>query len=159
APLQPAELLEGVARRFAARAGREGRRIATEARGGEPVECDRLRLEQALGNLVDNALRHGAGTVRLRADRNGDWLTLEAADEGPGFPGEFLPHAFERFARADQARGAAAAGLGLAIVDAIARAHDGKAEARNSERGGAVVTLPLPAAASYSSSSSSRVVN
>jgi heavy metal sensor kinase len=148
APLQPAQLLESVARRFAGRAKRDRRRIATEARGDEPVDCDRLRLEQALGNLVDNALRHGAGTVRLRVDRNGDWLTLRTADEGPGFPPEFLPHAFERFARADQARGDGAAGLGLAIVDAIARAHEGSAQAANGDSGGAVVTLTIPASAS-----------
>ena len=86
---------------------------------------DRLRLEQALGNLVDNALRHGAGPVTLGAEPENGELVLRVSDEGDGFPPEFLPHAFERFSRADEARPRGGAGLGLAIVDAVARAHGG----------------------------------
>ena len=62
------------------------------------------------------------------------------SDEGEGFAAEFLPHAFERFSRADGARARGAAGLGLAIVDAIARAHGGTAVAANTAAGGAEVT-------------------
>ena len=61
-----------------------------------------------------------------------------------GFPPEFLPHAFERFSRADQARSRGGAGLGLAIVDAIARAHGGTAQAENLAFGGVEVWLSLP---------------
>ena len=143
-PVAPAELCDSLARRFSPRAAREGRAIVTDANGADTVDGDRLRLEQALGNIIDNALRHGTGTVQIRAERNGDRLTFQTSDEGPGFPPEFLPHAFERFARADQARGDGAAGLGLAIVDAIARAHGGTAVAANGDLGGAVVTLVLP---------------
>ena len=73
-------------------------------------------------------------------------LVIEVADSGPGFPAEFLPHAFERFARPDssRARGAGGAGLGLAIVDAIAQAHGGTATAHNRPDGGALVALALP---------------
>jgi signal transduction histidine kinase len=70
---------------------------------------------------------------------------LEVSDEGGGFPSSFLPHAFERFARADEARSRGATGLGLAIVDAVARAHGGTANAGNRDEGGAVVSLLLPA--------------
>jgi two-component system OmpR family sensor kinase len=141
--LVPRELLETVAGRFAARAEAEGRALAVEADAAAPITGDALRLEQALGNLVDNAFRHGGGAVRLSAATDGDAAALSVGDEGSGFPPVFLPHAFERFARADPARGGGAAGLGLAIVEAVARAHGGSATAANASPG-AVVTLYLP---------------
>jgi signal transduction histidine kinase len=138
------DLFETVARRFGPRAEAGGRALAVAARPGETIVADRLRLEQALGNLVDNALRHGAGAVRLESERRDGEVTLRVSDEGGGFPPAFLPHAFERFARADEARGRGATGLGLAIVDAVARAHGGSAKAANRDGGGAVVSLTLP---------------
>jgi two-component system, OmpR family, sensor kinase len=140
------DLFESVARRFGPRAEASGRAFDLAARAGETIHADRLRLEQALGNLVDNALRHGAGAVRLEAERRDGDVTLRVSDEGGGFPASFLPHAFERFARADEARARGATGLGLAIVDAVARAHGGVARAANRDGGGAVVWLTLPAA-------------
>jgi signal transduction histidine kinase len=68
-------------------------------------------------------------------------------DDGPGFPPEFLPNAWERFARADVARTEDGAGLGLAIVRAIAEAHGGEAHAANTATGGADVWIVLPSAA------------
>jgi signal transduction histidine kinase len=98
-----------------------------------------------VGNLVDNALRYGAGTIRLEAERADGSVELRVSDEGGGFPPAFLPRAFERFTRADEARAAGAAGLGLALVAAIVRAHGGTASASNRQGGGAVVTIVLPA--------------
>jgi signal transduction histidine kinase len=138
AQLEARDVLDAVARRFAARAAEEGRQIETQ--GSATFDGDRDRLEQALGSLVDNALVHGSGVIRLEAAREGDSVTLRVSDEGQGFPSDFLPHAFERFSRADLARTTAGAGLGLAIVDAVARAHGGRASAS-----GAAVTLLLPA--------------
>ena len=71
---------------------------------------------------------------------------MSVADSGPGFPPGFLAVAFEPFSRADRARGRSAggAGLGLAIVRAVAEAHGGSVEARNDPAGGAVVALRLP---------------
>jgi two-component system OmpR family sensor kinase len=143
-PIEAVELLDTVARRFAARAADEGRTLEVADAGDAPLAADRARLEQALGNLVDNALRYGAGTIRLDARRHDGHVELRVGDEGPGFPPEFLPRAFERFTRADEARGRGAAGLGLAIVDAIARAHGGTAEAANKPGTGALVWLTLP---------------
>jgi two-component system OmpR family sensor kinase len=131
--LDARELLDTVARRFAARG-------AIEVGGGGSFRGDRDRLEQALGSLVDNALTHGEGTVRLEADRREDEIVVRVSDEGAGFADEFGPRAFERFSRADEARTSGGAGLGLAIVDAVARAHGGRAAAS-----GATVTLVLPA--------------
>ena len=67
-------------------------------------------------------------------------------DDGPGFPPDFLPHAWERFARADTARTEDGAGLGLAIVRTIAEAHNGQAHATNTATGGADVWITLPIA-------------
>jgi two-component system OmpR family sensor kinase len=145
-PIETHELLDGVARRFAARAETAARRVEVDTGDGGTIVGDRLRLEQALGNLVDNALRHGAGTISLEAHHRDGRVELHVTDEGAGFPWEFLPRAFDRFARADDARGSGAAGLGLAIVDVIARAHGGSAAAANGATRGAVVILTLPAA-------------
>jgi two-component system OmpR family sensor kinase len=137
------ELLRGVARRFAARAAAAGRTLELGPAEGE-MEGDRLRLEQALGNLVDNALRHGSGQVRLDAAGGNGRMVLRVSDEGDGFPPAFLAQAFERFSRADAARTRHGAGLGLAIVDAVARAHGGEAKARNRPDRGAEVTIAVP---------------
>ena len=100
-------------------------------------------MEQALANLVENGLRHGNGQIRLWARPTEGGVELHVSDGGPGFPPEFLPHAFERFRRADAARAEGGTGLGLAIVDAIAQAHSGRAVARNSPDGGADVWIEL----------------
>jgi heavy metal sensor kinase len=144
--LESQELLDDVARRFGPRADVAGRRVEVDAAEGGTIMGDRLRLEQALGNLVDNALRHGAGTISLAAAQSDGRVELRVADDGSGFPADFLPRAFDRFARADAARASGAAGLGLAIVDVIARAHGGSAAAANGATRGAVVILTLPAA-------------
>ena len=127
-PLALREQLERVARRFADRAAERGRGISVDA-GDEPsVYADELRLRQALGNLVDNALRYGRGEIVLRARRAGPGLALEVADEGEGFAAGFAERAFERFARDELTRTREGAGLGLSIVRAIAEAHGGRAE-------------------------------
>ena len=138
------ELLETIAGRFAARARADGRSLEVAAPPNGTLTGDRLRLEQALGNLVDNSLRYGAGSVRLEARHENGSVALSVSDEGPGFPPDFLPRAFERFSRADDARLRGSAGLGLAIVDAIARAHGGSASASNTADGGAQVKLTIP---------------
>ena len=142
AALDARELLETVSQRFAVPAGR---RLEVDAPAGLMLQGDEMRLEQALGNLVDNALRHGGGRVRLGAVRTDGTVELHVADEGDGFPPEMLPRAFERFTRADQARSRGGAGLGLSIVDAIARAHGGEAHAANREHG-ADVWVAVPTA-------------
>jgi heavy metal sensor kinase len=149
-PLRPealdgSALLESVARRFEWRAQEAGRPlIAAEAPGLELVG-DRIRLEQALGNLVENALRYGAGEVRLSASAADGIVELHVTDDGAGFPPEFLERAFERFTRPDVARARGGAGLGLSIVRVIAEAHGGAARAANRDGGGADVWVALPA--------------
>jgi signal transduction histidine kinase len=112
--------------------------------GGAVVRADPVRVEQALTNLLDNALRYGRGTISLTARTTDGQVEMHVTDEGPGFPPGFLALAFERFSRADPARGRDGTGLGLAIVDAIANAHGGHAHAANRAAGGADVWLSLP---------------
>ena len=148
-PVRPAEidahaLLAGVAHRFAARARSEERTLRAEPANGLTLTADRARLEQALANMVDNALRHGAGDVVLSAAQDDGHVVLHVRDRGPGFPDDFLPNAFERFSRADEARSRGGTGLGLAITSAVAKAHGGEAHASNRRDGGADVWLEIP---------------
>ena len=141
--VRPAELLDRVRRRFEPRAREHGVELAAAHAPDDVLIADEPRLEQALGNLVDNALRHGAGRVELSAQVGDDVIELHVRDAGPGFPEPFLPTAFDRFTRADSARGRGGAGLGLSIVAAIAEAHGGRAVAHNRPEGGADVWLEL----------------
>ncbi len=143
--LDAADLLTSVASRFEWRAQAVSRPIVTSEPDGLRLQGDKLRIEQALGNLVDNALRYGEGAVRVSARPAGAMVELHVADEGAGFPPEFLGRAFERFSRHDHGRARGGAGLGLAIVRAIAEAHGGSAHAGRGETG-ADVWLRVPAA-------------
>jgi signal transduction histidine kinase len=143
-PVDLHELARSTADRFGERASRERRRVAVEIPAGIEVAADRLRLEQALRNLVDNALGHGDGTVTISARRAGEVVELHVRDEGRGFSPEVAARAFERFSRGDDARGRGGSGLGLAIVDAVARAHGGSAGIAPNG-GGADVWISLPA--------------
>jgi two-component system, OmpR family, sensor kinase len=141
-----AELLERARARHAHRAVESGRaiRLQPPANGDVRLVADRGRVEQALANLVENALRHGRGEVVLSAEQLDSAIELHVRDSGPGFPQPFLPSAFERFTRADAGRTGGGAGLGLAIVAAIASAHGGEAAARNRPEGGADAWIRLP---------------
>ena len=138
------DVLRAVAERFAAPSAGTGRPVRVEGSEGLNLNADGTRLEQALTNLVSNALRHGDGPVVLRAAQRNGTVELHVLDEGRGFEPDFLPRAFERFSRADRARSGAGAGLGLSIVQVIAEAHGGEAHAANRRGGGADVWMSLP---------------
>ena len=114
-----------------------------------PVIGDEDRLRQAIDNLVNNALTHTPpGTpVELRLSHDSDVATFTVTDSGPGLDEDALEHAFHRFWRRDQSRSrrSGGAGLGLAIVASIARAHNGSVDAENVAGGGARFTLRIPA--------------
>jgi two-component system, OmpR family, sensor kinase len=141
--LAAADLLGSIGERYRGRAAVAGRQLTVEVDDGLHLSADRLRLEQALGNLVENALRHGRGPIEVAIEQRNEHVELHVRDEGPGFDPEFLPQAFEPFSRADPARSSEGTGLGLAIVEVIARAHGGSVHAANVE-GGADVWLVLP---------------
>ncbi|MCW2863929.1 MAG: integral rane sensor signal transduction histidine kinase [Actinoallomurus sp.] len=117
---------------------------------GDPVviEGNEHRFRQVIANLVANSAAAGASTLRLTITRAPRDITLQVADDGPGFPPGLLHSAFERFTRGDPARtrGPDGAGLGLSIVRVVIAAHGGTVEARNgAPLGGAVITIRLPA--------------
>jgi two-component system, OmpR family, sensor kinase len=139
------EALEGVRRRFSGRAEVGGRTIEVS---GSPlqIDADRLRLDQAIGSIVDNALRYGAGPIELTVSTAKGSVEIHVLDRGAGFSAEFLGRAFERFSRSSAIHHDGGSGLGLAIVQTVARAHGGRAQAANRAGGGADVWLALPVA-------------
>ena len=142
----PAEdVLTTVATRFEWRAQEAGRPVRVSPAPELRIHADRIRIEQALGNLVDNALRHGSGEVRLRSSRLDGLVELHVTDEGAGIPPAFLDQAFDRFSRAGSGRQGSGSGLGLSIVAAIATAHGGSAHVANRKEGGTDAWLALPA--------------
>jgi two-component system sensor histidine kinase MtrB len=111
-----------------------------------PVHVDQRRIDVIVANMVGNALKHGGdGPVELSISVRGANLILEVRDHGPGVPPEALEHIFERFYKADKARGRSeGSGLGLSIAFENAHIHGGELTGRNHPEGGAVFSLRLP---------------
>jgi two-component system sensor histidine kinase MtrB len=109
------------------------------------VASDRRRLERILGNLVGNALEHGGEGVAVRVGSDAAGAFVEVSDEGPGIPPDRLPHVFERFYKADEARSAYGTGLGLAIAQEHADLLGGRIDVRSEPGRGARFTLRLGA--------------
>jgi len=145
------ELLDDARRRHGLLNG-DGDRVSFRATACV-VRVDPVWFRQAIDNLVDNALRHTppGGRIEVRADRQGDTLTVTVEDTGPGFDEAFIGRAFEPFTRCirepDGQRGSA--GLGLAVVSTIAQAHGGRAWAQNRPEGGARVTMTMNAGVAH----------
>ena len=125
------------------RAGEAGRELRVNATDGLAVWADRLRAEQAVGNLVDNALRHGDGPVELAAEPAGGGVRLPCWIAGPASSPPRRSRVRALHARRPRAHARRRHGLGLAIVDAIA-VHGGRAGAGEREGGGADAWIELP---------------
>jgi two-component system sensor histidine kinase MprB len=125
------------------RAERRARGISFEPRL-EPslIHADPQRVGRAISNMLDNATKWSPPGGRVEVDVGGGRVSVR--DHGPGFPNGNLDKVFDRFWRADEARGKPGSGLGLAIVQRVAEEHDGHAVASNGPDGGAVVSLELP---------------
>ena len=150
-PVAVADLFDRIAERH--EPALRARNVTLEQHVSEDLDLDAdvQRLEQALQNVASNALRHtpDGGRVELRAEPAGEQVRITIRDTGPGIPTEHLPHIFDRFYKADQARTTTAAasgsGLGLSIVRAIVERHGGTVSAGNAPDGGAVFEFLLPA--------------
>jgi signal transduction histidine kinase len=142
------DLIERSARRARASADTAAVTLALDVPEGLVGYLDADRIQQAVDNLLDNALRFApAGSqITISAQPDEADIELSVSDAGPGFPVDFLSHAFDRFSRpgGGRSRSDGGAGLGLAIVSAIASAHGGSARAANNATGGAVVTMRIP---------------
>ncbi len=147
-PVDVEELVAEVGARIAPRAREREVQLTVMVGRCEPVAGDALRLTQLLLNLLDNALRHtpSGGQVALSLESIADGAIVRVADSGEGIAAEHLPHLFERFYRADAARGRSegGTGLGLAICDWIARAHGGRLTVESIPAQGTTVSLWLP---------------
>ena len=161
-PLDIRAVLDSVCAGFEARAAGSLIKLSVEAPDGLIVDADPDRLRQAIGALVDNALRHTPEDGSLDIVATGSTLGIAVAsragppksvvrlaveDTGPGIPADSLPRIFERFYQADpsRSRGTGTSGLGLSIVRALAEAHGGRAGAENRTEGGARLWIELPA--------------
>ena len=117
--------------------------------GFPPIRADRPRLQEALYNLLDNAVKYSRehGEIRLIAQERDDEIVLSVSDHGIGISKEDLPRIFERFYRADKARSTESirgTGLGLAIVKHVAQRHGGHVEAESEIEKGTTIRVVLP---------------
>ncbi|MFD5813282.1 sensor histidine kinase [Streptomyces sp. NPDC127038] len=144
------ELLEQVAAAHRVGAEAAGVRLRTGTDGTPRADADPVRMRQALGNLVSNAIRHtpAGGTVTLSAHREGDEAVFTVADTGAGIAPADLDRVFDRFWRAEKSRSrrTGGSGLGLAIVRQLAAAHGGTVSVTSEPGTGSVFTLRLPGA-------------
>lgn len=109
-----------------------------------PVRADRELISRALANCIDNALKYGGDTITVRTADTEDGVVLEVLDNGPGIAPEDRARVVERFVRLDNARTRPGGGLGLAMVDAVARLHGGRLVLDEAPGGGLAVALHLP---------------
>jgi signal transduction histidine kinase len=122
-------------------AGEAAERFVVQVNDVPEVWADPDKLGQVVGNIVENALRHGDGTVTIQLAPEDDGLRVSVSDEGEGIAPEALPRVFTKFWR-DAKRGGT--GLGLFIAKGIVEAHGGAIEASRADRGGALIAFSLP---------------
>ncbi len=118
--------------------------------GPVAVEADRLRLEQVIQNLLQNAIKYSpeGGPIMLRVERHADHAALIVSDQGVGIPQEARPHLFERFYRASNIAGSniSGIGIGLYLANEIVTRHGGTIEVTSTEGAGSTFTVRLPLA-------------
>jgi signal transduction histidine kinase len=141
------ELLRELCRELEPAARRQGVALRLDFEGTVDVEADELRLHQALGNLIGNAIKfsEGEGQVALRALARDGEAVIEVSDRGVGIPADELPFLKERFYRASTAGSAQGTGLGLAITHEIVERHGGRMEIESRVGVGSTFRIRLPA--------------
>ena len=148
-PTDPHALLSKAATSHRPLAAEKGIELEVDAEDNLPeIEVDPDRISQVLDNLLSNALRHTpqGGNIRLFARVVHNGVEIGVVDSGPGITPEALPHVFDRFYRADSARGRdlGGSGLGLAIARSIVESHAGSIQAESEPEQGAAIILRLP---------------
>jgi len=147
-PVDAGALLQEVSERFAARAEQAGSSFHLNLPEKLPeIPCNRLHLQRALENLLDNALKFtpALGSITLEACEKEQHLFISVEDTGIGIPPEDLEHLFSRFHRGRNAAAYSGCGLGLAIVRAIVQAHNGQVRVKNLP-GGTRFEMEIPVA-------------
>jgi signal transduction histidine kinase len=144
APVDVAALLADLAELYAAAAEEQGARLLVDAPSPLRVNGDRELIQQAVANLLDNAIKFSppGGEIRLQAAAH-DAVEISVSDQGPGIPEGDRARATDRFFRGETARQTPGSGLGLALVEAVAQLHGGSLRLDDAEPGlRAVLTLP-----------------
>jgi two-component system osmolarity sensor histidine kinase EnvZ len=140
APQDLGALMDELAEHYA----RVGKQILVEKNSVSPFPFARMAVRRAVGNLIDNALRYAGEPVEVELKKNSGRVVIEVRDRGPGIPASEAERLKRPFTRLDDARsGPAGAGLGLAIVERVARAHGGSLELAPRAGGGLVARLAL----------------
>jgi signal transduction histidine kinase len=144
-PVDLAAVLDDLVEIYGPAAEDGGFVLTAQSEGDVVLPVHRELLGQALGNLVENALRHadGGSRVSLEVSREREAIVISVADDGQGIPPERHEEALRRFGRLDHSRHAGGHGLGLALVEATARLHGGGIELGDAHPG-LVVRLVLP---------------
>jgi signal transduction histidine kinase len=139
------ELLRSMIDLYEPSMSERGLQIALHSAGTLKISADASLIHRMIANLFDNELKHlpAACTVTIKLQTEDNAAVLMLQDDGPGFDPQVLPHLFERRVKGKDSQGH---GLGLAFIDAVARAHGGTATATNRETGGAQVAVTLPLA-------------
>ena len=146
-PVDVARMLEHAVERMRAQADRKGLELRLDVAPDLPATLgDAQRLEQAVVNLLDNAIKFTpeSGSVRVSARLADDAVEVEVEDTGAGISADKLPRIFERFYKVDRSRGDPGTGLGLAVVKHTVEAHGGTISAHSREGHGSTFTLTLP---------------
>jgi signal transduction histidine kinase len=141
--LEPTDVAQVVAESVHAAALTGANVRAVVEPGLPPIAADRLRLRQALDNLISNAATHAGGEIVVRAVESDGVVVLSVSDSGPGIPPDEHDHVFEAGVRLDPTR--PGSGLGLTVVRAIAEAHGGSVSLESGPGRGATFALVLPA--------------
>jgi signal transduction histidine kinase len=144
APVDLVQLLQDLTELYDAVAEERGMVLKTEIADSLPVFGDRDMIQQAVANLLDNAVKFSpeGGEITVRAGMVAGMVRIEVTDQGPGIPESDRPRATERFFRGEQARSTPGSGLGLALVQAVAQLHGGEVQLLDAGPGlRAVITL------------------
>ena len=143
------EVIDAAAALCRPKAAAKGIEVTVDCPGTLEARASAPLLEQAVTNLVDNAVKYTESneSVRIEAERVGEEVVLRVLDRGVGIPAEHLPRLFERFYRVDKARSRSlgGTGLGLAIVKHIANAHGGQVRVESTPGLGSTFSIHLPA--------------
>lgn len=146
------ELISKAIESLVDKAAAKGIELTTDCPPSLAAEANEGLLEQALVNLLDNAIKYSpkGSSVSIKAVRDGGFARFTVVDDGPGIPARDLPRLFERFYTVDKTRSRelGGTGLGLAIVRHIAAAHGGEASVESREGAGSAFTIKVPAAGS-----------
>ncbi len=133
-------LVKEVSQRFS----RPGKNIRLHLQPLPAVPFKPMAMQRLLGNLLDNAMRHGGGEIEIHTQHLSDCIVVKVSDSGPGIPESERHRVMQPFIRLNSAQGKAGTGLGLAIVDKITRLHEGKISLLTRDGGGLEVRLELP---------------